>query len=506
MKKLYNRLLVATLLSICSGITAGTWTPLLNAPPFGSVVAPLLLTDGSVIVQNGASGATGHIWKLVPDNTGSYINGTWTQLADLPTGYAPLFFADAVLPDGRVIYEGGEDNGGVTDAFTDLGAIYDPIANTWTSVTPPAFFVPGQLGDACSVILEDGTFMLANPLGKNAASLTWVQTGAGKFDVNDEEGWTLLPNGQVLTVDCYVNLPSTPAANRTNTELYNPATGDWSSAGNTVVTLTEPTSFEMGPQILRADGTVFVIGANGNTGFYNSSTGIWSAGPTLPVISTNQQACQDAPGALLPNGNVLFASCTLATDGTNVNGLAPTNFFESNGSTFSQQSFTADSPFVVASQFNMLVLPTGQVLMSCIDSNNVYIYTPSNTSHNAAWAPTIFCTPKKVRRSQSYQATGVLFNGMSQAGMYGDDYQAATNYPLVRITNNATGHVFYCRTHDHKNATTGLPFMGVAATNVKVSTTFDVPATVELGRSTIEVIANGIPSQPVCIYIAPATC
>jgi hypothetical protein len=32
---------------------------------------------------------------------------------------------------------------------------------------------------------------------------------------------------------------------------------------------------------------------------------------------------------------------------------------------------------------------------------------------------------------------------------YGDDPQAAANYPLVRITNNRTGHVFYSRTHDH---------------------------------------------------------
>jgi hypothetical protein len=31
---------------------------------------------------------------------------------------------------------------------------------------------------------------------------------------------------------------------------------------------------------------------------------------------------------------------------------------------------------------------------------------------------------------------------------YGDDPQAAANYPLVRITNNRTGRGFYSRTHD----------------------------------------------------------
>jgi hypothetical protein len=37
-------------------------------------------------------------WKLTPDNTGSYLNGTWTQLASLPPGYSPLYHSSAVLP------------------------------------------------------------------------------------------------------------------------------------------------------------------------------------------------------------------------------------------------------------------------------------------------------------------------------------------------------------------------------------------------------------------------
>jgi hypothetical protein len=36
--------------------------------------------------------------------------------------------------------------------------------------------------------------------------------------------------------------------------------------------------------------------------------------------------------------------------------------------------------------------------------------------------------------------------GLSQAAAFGDEYQTATNYPLVRITNPATGHVFYAKT------------------------------------------------------------
>ena len=82
---------------------------------------------------------------------------------------------------------------------------------------------------------------------------------------------------------------------------------------------------------------------------------------------------------------------------------------------------------------------------------------------------------------------GYKFNGVSQAANYGDNNQQATNYPIVRITNVATGHVFYCRTHDHNTMAVG--YQGPAYT------TPDIPASVETGQSTLEVIANRVPSQ-----------
>ncbi len=39
----------------------------------------------------------------------------------------------------------------------------------------------------------------------NPTTLAWTNfQGNGKFDVFDEEGWNLLPNGKILTVDAYV--------------------------------------------------------------------------------------------------------------------------------------------------------------------------------------------------------------------------------------------------------------------------------------------------------------
>lgn len=114
------------------------WTSLNNQPTFLSRGAanPILLTDGTVLIQDTGSQDW---WRLTPDSSGSYVNGAWTQIASLPAGYSPLYHSSAVLPDGRLIIEGGEYNFFVP-TWTDLGAIYDPLANTWTPVNPPPFF------------------------------------------------------------------------------------------------------------------------------------------------------------------------------------------------------------------------------------------------------------------------------------------------------------------------------------------------------------------------------
>jgi hypothetical protein len=146
----------------------------------------------------------------------------------------------------------------------------------------------------------------------------------------------------------------------------------------------------------------------------------------------------------------------------------------------------------LTSDLRMLLLPTGQVLVIDYDpihntSVGSYIYTPLQTINNS-WRPTISAiSGTTIVRGKTYVISGTQFNGLSQATMFGDDYQAATNYPLVRITNNSTQHVFYAKTHNHST-------MAVATGSASVSTKFDVPANMETGPSSLVVVANGIPS------------
>jgi hypothetical protein len=168
----------------------------------------------------------------------------------------------------------------------------------------------------------------------------------------------------------------------------------------------------------------------------------------------------------------------------------PSTFLEWDGASLTEISPAPNASNDSSYYGNMLVLPTGQILFT--DFFFVSVYNPTGT-YDPAWAPRIQSAPARVSPSGSYVISGHRFNGMSQGAAYGDDQQSATNYPLVRITNNATGHVFYSRTHDHSS-------MAVAF-NGLVSTHFDVPATQEPGPSQLVVVANGIPSAPVAVTV-----
>ncbi|MGH6889114.1 MAG: hypothetical protein ACREHF_07965 [Rhizomicrobium sp.] len=464
-------LIAAALAALPSVSLAQSVQTLKNQPPDGAQLT-FQLTDGTVLAQGYQNS---DFWVLTPDNKGSYVNGTWTQVGSLQAGYSPSAASSQVLADGRVLLEGGEYNFG-NFALTNKGAIYDPTKGTWTPVNPPNGWQ--NIGDSPSVVLPNGDFLLGDKLHKRLAELdpktmTWTAPNHhGKNDFNAEEGWELMPDGSLLTVD---------VKDHPQSEMYIPKRGRWKSLGSTVADLQEPDCEgscclnypphnkcyyppgETGPAMLRPDGTVFAAGASNHTAVYTPGSG-WAAGPNFP----NGDSAGDNFATLLPDGDVL------------VQGNSGT-IYDWNGTTFTSTG--------VRGTGNLMILPTGQVLLG---GNEVF---NSSGTYNSAWQPTVTNYPSTVTRGSTYKIEGTQFNGLSQAGgTMGDEYQSSTNYPLVQITNNSSKDVFYARTHDHST-------MGVATGNKTVSTNFDVPAGMETGASSLVVIANGIPSQPVSITV-----
>lgn len=471
---------IAALALMPGTVQAQSLEQLKKQPPDGAG-STFQLTDGKVLAQGFHSYDW---WLLTPDNTGSYVNGTWKRTADMSLTYAPAATASAVLADGRVLIEGGEYSNGLqtSDAgltLTNKGAIYDPVKDRWASVEPPQGWA--NIGDSPSVVMPDGAFFLGDKLHRRFASLDpktlqWTAVPAtGKNDFNAEEGWTLMPDGSVLAID---------VKNHPQSERFDPATLTWKSLGSTIADLQEPPfggcvryppknkcyypPGEIGPAMLMPDGTVFATGGHhsgaGHTAIYTPGRG-WAAGPDFP----DGDAAGDDFAALLPNGHALIEG----NSGT---------LYEWDGS-----ALTAE-PVRVGEYSSLMVLPTGQILVA-----GTAVYNSSGR-WKAAWQPAIANYPAVVTRGATYKISGKQFNGLSQANAFGDEYEQATNYPLVQITNSGSGHVSYARTHDHST-------MAVATGDRIVSTHFDVSSSTETGASSLVVIANGIPSNPVSVRV-----
>lgn len=464
--------------------------PLSARPPVPMGIA-WLMTDGTILAQG--SLAMQDFYRYAPDAKGDYAHGTWRQVGSLQEGYAPSAFASSLLADGRFAIVGGEYNAGGKYGLqlVNLGAVYDPVRMTWMPLGHPKGW--RWIGDSPSTILPDGRYLLGDKLHKwdavlDPKTLQWSAVShTGKADFNSEEGWTLLPDGTILTAD---------VKDAPNSEIYDPATGHWKSAGSTVADLHSPTPDrrcvpygpkpqdcysapgEIGPAMLRPDGTVFCTGSftgsagtgAGHTAIYFStgaSAGKWEAGPDFP----NGDNAGDSYAVLEPSGNVLVFGDSGA-------------LYEWNGKTFRQvrDVWGVGPP---------ILLPTGQIMM--LGASTVLLYNPQG-SPEASWAPSILTYSKTVTRGKTYKIVGTQFNGLSQAMAYGDEFQNPTNYPLVRITNIASGNVYYARTHDHST-------MGVATGSKRVWTYFDVPAKLERGAASLVVVANGVASKPVSVTV-----
>jgi hypothetical protein len=167
--------------------------------------------------------------------------------------------------------------------------------------------------------------------------------------------------------------------------------------------------------------------------------------------------------------------------------LSPCSFLEFDGTALASVANppNADSPTYVG---RLLPLPTGEVLWAREDHGDMYLYLNSEPPQDA-WRPLVTTSPAAVAPGAVFTLSGQQFNGLSQAQGYGDDYEAATNYPLVRLRNVKSGAIRYCRTSGHST-------MGVATGGATVSTQVTVPSDLDPGEYELVVVANGIPSDP----------
>jgi Kelch motif len=304
---------------------AGSWTTLTNLSPEFPGSTMVLMTDGTVLVT-AFNTSTGDWMRLTPDSHGNYANGTWSMVAPMST--PRLYFASNMLQDGRLWVLGGEYSGaGLPSNWSSTGEIYDPVANTWSPITP----YPNEsgcplshsacFGDDPSMLLPGGNILAGDLLRNtphiyNIATNSWSAAGTKVYnDSSDEEGWAKLPDGTVLTYDLFQSIRT----NGSYAETYNPTTNTWTSISPSDGTAngfipqlsSSAVGEELGPVLRLHDGRVLVLGATGHTALYTQATNTWAAGPDIMGTLNGNPAlfgADDAPGAVLPNGHVIFTA------------------------------------------------------------------------------------------------------------------------------------------------------------------------------------------------------
>lgn len=327
--------------------TKSPWQPLKNqAPTSNGIQIMIQSTDGSILVQS----YDGQSWmKLTPDDKGSYINGTWSNLASEPV--ARLYFASQIMPDGRLFVAGGEYSGpGLLPNWSNTGEIYDPLANKWTSIKP----YPDQPNCPIIFYFSGNTTSGSTQIKKVYPYTTGLSVGEGVFGSGIPNGATIASidsstqitmsaaatqtvTANAITLSAYYQLtgclgddPSTLISSKKilvgdlvngNTYIYDAALNTWSPSGTKVY----PDSSDEEGWTRTSEGTIlsydlfYSIAKHGSYAEkYNVATGTWTgispsdgtAKGTIPLLSSNALGAELGPSLRLQDGRVLDVGAT----------------------------------------------------------------------------------------------------------------------------------------------------------------------------------------------------
>jgi hypothetical protein len=455
-----------------------SFQPLANQPTL-ALTRLILLTDGTVMAGQD-TGTIESYCRLTPDANGNYAQGTWSPVAS-PEGFAFGTGSSAamVLASGEVLFIGLDVSATSLNSNKLITSIYDPVGDSWSpasvsdATAEGALTVELSMGEIlCDVIHGNQRFSaLFDP---EAPAAPWSETAYGPY-TGAPVFWVLLPTGAVLSLSMQYQ---TSMLVLSASEYQN---GVWSN----LPLLDPPATAEPIGAALLPSGRVFCVDRSFRMGLYSyGPTPSWQNGPNAGVLIADDldPRLQYVPTCVEPSGKVLVL----------VNTDEPTwqiYAYDEGTNGVTLVGGGVDPAFDYTTQ--MLTLPSSDVLVTTSSPgfSPVYLLTPADAP-NLSWAPQIGTSPSFVSPGGIYTVSGKWLNGMSQV-VYGQN-SSPTNYPLVRIRNRASGHVFYCRTFDHTTED-GSPSMGVAVPST-VSTQFQVPDNVEYGASDLCVIANGIGS------------
>jgi hypothetical protein len=288
--------------------------------------------------------------------------GTWTGTNAMAR--ARYAHTATLLPNGKVLVVGGTTNqyDSTTASLVQTVELFNPTNSTWTTTGPlnfPRFFHTATLLANGKVLVTGGmkadtypvTILNSSELYDPATGL-WTTNGS-LHEARYNHTATLLPSGQVLVAGGEV----TNSFLITGTaELYDPVAGTWTVTGSLPNPVANHTATLLPTGKLLAAGGDIDIGSIGGISLvpvafaelYDPATGLWTTTSSMHFVHDYHTA------TLLTNGLVLIA-------GGGSNFGSSTNCAELYQP--SSQTWTAAATMNVPRQHHTAtLLPNGQVL------------------------------------------------------------------------------------------------------------------------------------------------
>ncbi|MDP2729578.1 MAG: glycosyltransferase, partial [Dehalococcoidales bacterium] len=249
-------------------------------------------------IVTGSSGGSTYSFVAWEDERNSQGLGTWSQGG--AATYLRYNHTATLLQNGKVLLTGASAiNGGRT-----IAELYDPTTATFSTTGAMAY----AREKPTDVLLQNGKVLVIGTgftnAGDSIAELydpstgTWTTTAPSIRTHFGRGTATLLSNGQVLVAGPGIGIVET---GRTIAEIYDPATGIWSTTGGMLYNRTSNTT------TLLPNGKVIVVGTAGTNGgqsiaeIYDPQTNTWV------VTSPATYARDEHTATLLSNGKVLVA-------------------------------------------------------------------------------------------------------------------------------------------------------------------------------------------------------
>jgi N-acetylneuraminic acid mutarotase len=353
--------LMRTALSPAS-VTEGTWSAVSSMAIPRAFQTATLLPSGKVLVVGGSGFSASAIRHQAPLASAELYDPktrTWSSAGTLRM--ARWLHTATLLNNGKVLVVGGTSAPvGVPNRYESISSaeLYDPQTNTWSPaanmLTPRCLHSATLLADG-RVLVAGGYQSLTEFSGRVLATAELYDPtsnrwrSAGSMPVPTEEQSAIrLADGRVLVIggasgDLNSLQPPVPPPQAT-VEIYDPATGSWSSAESM------HSSRILASTTLLPDGRVLVVGdagVNAQTAeVFDPGSGHW-ASLRKPAVGHSW-----AVSAELPNsGNVLVAGGA---------GETTAEVFDWHRNTWS----SAGDLSVIRSDATATVLKNGQVLIA----------------------------------------------------------------------------------------------------------------------------------------------